>query len=549
MPKDVVHIKQFHGGINDASESTDISDNECQTANNCDFSNVGKITLSGDLKGSDTAPPGLHGVTTPGSGLFAFRHDRDHNGTNVTCNYYATHDLNIVSVYDTSEDTWEAITVNGSGAGQWNDATGNDVNFLFHEGVLRSSDGQLVADNQRKWWGYINRTHFGIAGHAREDSYSAEMYNHDADLAAPAAGTCHLTNLTTASEGHMHMQANITSSGGSIPAANYRIAYSFIYDNHQESNLKEFVNSPLALTSGQCFGDGSGNVTTFGFHTLNSRIVGSRVYVQRADTTDDWTLLVDIDLQKGWRLGLNEDYNSSWAGSADNVTLPLTGTKITRLGPTTYSSINGYAFDEPIDCSYKSAVVVDGITYAGNILQNGNKYPDRVIKCAVVRDGIASDVFPESNFLDVTPSDGDEIVKLETFQDKVLVFKRQTLFVVNYSADIGDYLDATFPFMGIRHRGHSFPTAHGIVFMNDLGVHLYNGETVLNLTGKMPDISIPAFTSTAGANDVPLPKVNRDVNAQIVHSILSEGSYNSDQDINNDGVVNIHDVITNISEE
>ena len=195
MPKDVVHIKQFHGGVNDASESTDISDNECQTANNCDFSNVGKITLSGDLKGSDSAPPGLHGVTTPGSGLFAFRHDRDHNGTNVTCNYYAAHDLNVVSVYDTSEDTWEAITVNGSAAGEWSDNSSNgstlplnDVNFLFHEGVLRSSDGKLVSGNQRKWWGYINRTHFGSSG-SQMDTYSAEMYNHDADLATPTGGS------------------------------------------------------------------------------------------------------------------------------------------------------------------------------------------------------------------------------------------------------------------------------------------------------------------------------------------------------------------------
>ena len=100
--------------------------------------------------------------------------------------------------------------------------------------------------------------------------------------------------------------------------------------------------------------------------------------------------------------------------------------------------------------------------------------------------------------------------KLETFQDKVLVFKRQTLFVVNYSADIGDYLDATYPFMGIRHRGHSFATAHGLVFMNDLGVHLYNGETIVTLTGKMQDLAIPAFTSTAGANDVPAPQVDFD---------------------------------------
>ena len=111
--------------------------------------------------------------------------------------------------------------------------------------------------------------------------------------------------------------------------------------------------------------------------------------------------------------------------------------------------------------------------------------------------------------------------------------------------------------MGIRHRGHSFPTAHGIVFMNDLGVHLYNGETVLNLTGKMPDVSIPAFTSTAGANDVPTPQVNivtppentlPNTNmTETQQAVLSGESYNSDLDTNNDGVVNILDIVQNIS--
>ena len=54
MPKEIVHLRQFHGGINDASEATDIADHECQVADNCDLSSVGKITLSGDFNGDPT---------------------------------------------------------------------------------------------------------------------------------------------------------------------------------------------------------------------------------------------------------------------------------------------------------------------------------------------------------------------------------------------------------------------------------------------------------------------------------------------------------------
>ena len=117
------------------------------------------------------------------------------------------------------------------------------------------------------------------------------------------------------------------------------------------------------------------------------------------------------------------------------------------------------------------------------------------MKCAINREGIASDVFPESNFLDLTPNDGDYIVNLENFADRVLVFKRNTLFVVNYSDGVGDYLEDTYPNMGIARTGHAFPTAHGIVFMNDLGVHIYDGETVRTLTGKMQDATLPGRTA------------------------------------------------------
>ena len=104
-------------------------------------------------------------------------------------------------------------------------------------------------------------------------------------------------------------------------------------------------------------------------------------------------------------------------------------------------------------------------------------------------------------------NDGDSIVKLETFADKVLVFKKRKLFVVSYSNTVGDYLDNTFDFMGIVQPGHSFPTARGIVFMNNLGVHLYDGETVRTLTGKMEDVALDAGFGPANYGSFVLPSI------------------------------------------
>tara|TARA_Y100001938_G_C8100664_1_gene441452 strand:+ start:8191 stop:9816 length:1626 start_codon:yes stop_codon:yes gene_type:complete len=500
MPKEVAHIRQFHGGINDAAEATDISDIECQEAQNVDFSVVGKMTVQGNFQGTGIANTGITASPAVGEGFFTFRSDRNKNGANNTCNYIVVNHNNSIKVYE--DNTTTALEITSSS--EWGTSSGVEANYLFHNGVLRQCDGQLIAANQRRWWGYINRTHFGNTSNAREDAYSANMRGHDADLATPAAGAI-VTNDTTFTDGSVNFRTDIGGSGGSIAAADYNIAYSFVYDDHQESLLKEFSSSPVTITAGQYFGGGGDHIKLY-FHTLNSRIVGTRIYVKRDDTTDDWTLLLDVDLIKGARQNFNDIHEANWGGGADEVmfTVPF---NIKRLGPNTYRSINGHAFDENIDCSYKSAVVVDGVTYAGNFLQNGIKYPDRVIKSSISPPfGICPDKFPESNFIPVTPNDGDEIVKLETFADKVLVFKRKSLFVVNYSPDMGDYLDATFPFMGIRKMSHSFPTAHGIVFMNDLGVHLYDGTKVVTLTGKMNDMSIAGFSSTAGGADLPIPE-------------------------------------------
>ena len=287
MAKEVVHMKQFHGGLNDAAENTDIADHECQIADSCDLSSIGKIVLTGDLKGTDTAPASQVSVTTPGSGLFAFRSDRAADGDNLTCNYYATHNANLVRVWDSDHDTWTSITTSS----EWGTSSNCDVEFLFHEGILRQSDAQLIAANQRRWWGYIDRVHFyNVTG---KDTYLG-MYDFDADLAAPTAGTT-ASGDSDHTTGVMHFEHNIGGTAGNIPVGSYRLAYSFVYDHHQESLLKEFSGSPVSIAATNSF-----EAPNFTFHTLPARIAGCRVYIQRADTTDDWTLLVDIHLEIGY---------------------------------------------------------------------------------------------------------------------------------------------------------------------------------------------------------------------------------------------------------
>lgn len=77
--------------------------------------------------------------------------------------------------------------------------------------------------------------------------------------------------------------------------------------------------------------------------------------------------------------------------------------------------------------------------YVGNILQDGKVYADRILKSLPGR----MDMFPEDNILVVTENDGDEIVALEAFNDRLLEFKNKILNVINISGST-EYLEASF---------------------------------------------------------------------------------------------------------
>ena len=94
------------------------------------------------------------------------------------------------------------------------------------------------------------------------------------------------------------------------------------------------------------------------------------------------------------------------------------------------------------------------------------------------------DVFPESNVLDVVVNDGEEIIKLESYADRVLQFKQSTMYIINVSEVDAEFVEDTHKFRGIINPNHSCWTASGIAWINEHGAFLYDGELVIALTEK-----------------------------------------------------------------
>ena len=90
-----------------------------------------------------------------------------------------------------------------------------------------------------------------------------------------------------------------------------------------------------------------------------------------------------------------------------------------------------------------------------------------------------------SNFrrIEVTVRDGDEIVKIEEYADRILQFKKDKMHLVNVSQDV-EFLEDTFMYKGVRHPASVCKTDYGIAWANRRGVYLYDGQKVINLLEK-----------------------------------------------------------------
>ena len=130
------------------------------------------------------------------------------------------------------------------------------------------------------------------------------------------------------------------------------------------------------------------------------------------------------------------------------------------------------------ECYYKTGVIVNRKLYVGNITQKTvdhadeeMEYGDRMLKSIVNR----FDVLPDTEFIDVNIKDGEDIIKLAAFNNRLFQFKERTLYVI-VVAGAEEYLEAKYDYMGIMHPEAVVTTEVGIIWANNIGMWIYTGE-------------------------------------------------------------------------
>ena len=259
---------------------------------------------------------------------------------------------------------------------------------------------------------------------------------------------------------------------------------------------------------------------------MNSRVTGMRFYIKefegealqawdRREPIKPWLRVAESDLcigntavfsigddstdtEKSYSIAriiaVNNDRGNTWGGSSGNgaefmtITSASTtadtdptfnGIPLFNLPSESYYSLNGYKDNHLIDCKYSTATVLNHSAYIGDIYDktNGKYYGDRVIRTPKFK----LDTFSTDFFVDIVPGDGDNIVKLENYADRLMVFKYNKLFIINVSQE-SMFIEQELNGMGVAFPGQVTKTDFGVIWCNKNGVYVFNGAKVQNLT-------------------------------------------------------------------
>ena len=183
------------------------------------------------------------------------------------------------------------------------------------------------------------------------------------------------------------------------------------------------------------------------------------------------------------------------------------------------------------DVRYKTAVVgQQGVVFIGNVRFQGKETTDGMMFSMPGKPAI----FPKFNFFDSPSSDGSPIMALAAFQDTILQFKENAMYVINVANPAQFHAEAAYRDCGVFNPCQVFTTAFGVIFANQYGCFIYDGNKVISLTNGKFDIDDWGLTETSSINadGTGVPCVGYDPRSQSIivlkdigHESTNKGSW------------------------
>jgi len=468
------------------------------TTGNDGFYSVHKITKTDSFTYLYVTPDLPDDSTTNDSGTITHLPRED--------NLFLLSDANTstVDVFSTNKDTWSPAQITIT-----NSATNPSKTVYYSiNNAIRVSDANFDNSGLIKWFGYIKRIHF--EGTTAEDNYGPNWFQYENTLAAPTVGLIHASSYPTANSG-FHITVTHTSNTNSTwngdGSTAYQVAFSFIYDENQESKL--YIPS-----SSNTFTPDDGDSVTVVVRAqtnvtgYNKRITGGRVYAKKNGSDEYWFLLCDIDMRRGSRATLNSEY-TSWA-SVSGTTTSTGAVESINKNLDTYESLNGFSSTiESISLGaegeqWKYGLVSNRRAFLFNVKAKDPNtgdlvnYGDRVYYSEIGK----FDTFPTSNYIDVVLGDSESYLGASSFADRILAFKQNSVQIINVSSPSpsGWFLENNYDKMGIAHPAAVVKTEFGCSWVNKNGCYFYDGNKISNLIdNKIDDATWYAYITTTAS--------------------------------------------------
>jgi hypothetical protein len=409
-----------------------------------------------------------------------------------------------IDVFSTSANnyTHNVITLRSSATD-----TASKVKYYKIEDSIRCCDTADKNDCKIQWYGWIQRRHFDgtLSSTGAVVSYM-NYFAKDNDLSKPSeddlassTGTAGAVSSYPASAGTGFEIAIATETdvNGFIEAGEYELASTFIYDGNQESLPFKYTNTHTVADE-NALKSFSVNIGATG--PYDPRISGGRIYIRKKGDDSEFVMLVDIDLTKGARIKLSDDY-TAWhdAGSSQYNCPTATASanfSIKQLGFITYEVINGFSssiFSNALGDSgehWKDAVIANNRVFVCNVTMKDEdtgdtksdatlrSYPDRIMYSMPNR----YDTFPSDNFIEASKGDADVYVAIEAYADRLLAYKNKSLDIINISGDDRNwFLEDSKKYQGVLHPEAVKRTQYGVLWANKQGLYLYDGSSIRNL--------------------------------------------------------------------
>ena len=552
--KKLYQLSQFNGGINQKSSPRDISDAECQEAINVSFSDSGSIRLLGDIKSTDNSVT-VHACTSDrcsaGYGLFQFTAPANISGSAGETVITLSGDGDDIDATDgsTTNDAW--ITFGG-------DDNSNVAPTFYSAGLgvyVNDAYFSNTSNNPRaKIYVYREDANGTVSGWVDGTPLIDSPLSDNEDTAV--ANKVNISASDEAASNNGSLNVNIVPENTGTWDGEYFFYVSWLFDGGVETGLTAIgtdtfskntlrLNPSLVHTTSNPLGG-------------NKRIEGARIYFKEAGTTERW-LLAELSLQDGvkgaldstfvpWTIGSNvHDLDNSLRLVFDAPPAVINYLALNQydanevytvssdLNQDDQSSGNAITGPTPHSVRYKTAVVGQrGIVYIGNVKFQGKHKPDTMMFSVANKPG----VFPRDNFIDSPSSDGSPITALASYGDKILQFKVNGLYIFNVSnGGAGAFVEDGYRDCGVYNQCQVFNTSFGVVFANQFGCFLYNGEQVVSLTaGKLSDTDwdLPSDEGFAAGNQsVGVPCVGYDPRS---NNIIVLKDINDDATSDSDGI-------------